>query len=470
MRRKLSCLILILFIGASSYGQSFKLYGKVVNQRLEPLAFATVEIRDIHVGTTTREDGSYELKLDGGKYDMVVTMLGYKPALLTVIVQKNTEQNVILEMDDSKALEEVRVRGKIRDRAEEIIRNVISGKEKILDAAGAYSCDAYIRATQEDSSSIIKKQKIKDTVAIANRELAQMAMAEVTLHVDYSASGKIKEERTGVKKRGNPQSLFYLSATEGDFNLYNNLIKVPAVSEIPFISPISYSGLIAYRYKTLGIEIKDGHKYYTIGIRPREMSNATVDGQVIVMDSAWVLTEANYSLPGYHLPEYDHFNIDQQYSFIKDTAWMISRQTFTYSSKWKKSKTSGSTMVVYKDFELNRSYPKNYFGTEISATAQEAYEKDSIYWAANRTEPLTDKELRFIRYKDSIYSATHSEAYLDSVDRVTNKVTWKNVLFFGQTFNDHKKERRWFIPPLPTLYQPIQFGGTNRLDDQLAWG
>jgi hypothetical protein len=54
--------------------------------------------------------------------------------------------------------------------------------------------------------------------------------------------------------------------------------------------------------------------------------------------------------------------------------------------------------VNYTDFELNKTFPPKYFGVELSATAQEAYERDSSFWQKVRTEPLTDKELRFIRY------------------------------------------------------------------------
>jgi hypothetical protein len=140
---------------------------------------------------------------------------------------------------------------------------------------------------------------------------------------------------------------------------------------------------------------------------------------------------------------------------------MITRQQFTYYSKSNKAKKSGVTTATYKNFELHKHFEKKHFGTEISATAQEAYEKDSSFWQSNRTEPLTEKEVRFIQYKDSIYRALHTKAYLDSLDRVTNKITWKKWLWSGQEFNNHEKERQWVIPPLPQLYQPFQFGGTR---------
>ena len=91
-----------------------------------------------------------------------------------------------------------------------------------------------------------------------------MGMAEIVLQLDHGSAKNIKEERTGVAKRGNSQSLFFLSTTEGDFNFYNNLVSVPVISQTSFLSPLSYSGWLAYRFKTLKTETVNGQKIYTI--------------------------------------------------------------------------------------------------------------------------------------------------------------------------------------------------------------
>ncbi len=178
----------------------------------------------------------------------------------------------------------------------------------------------------------------------------------------------------------------------------------------------------------------------------------------ILMNSAIRFTQLKYLN---NVFEYDFFEVEQDYDFINDHAWVITRQQFTYFSKAGKKKVSGHTTVSYKDYVLNKTFDKKHFGVEASATAQSAYERDSTFWQTIRTEPLTEKEVRFIRYKDSLYTATHTEIYLDSMDKVINKITWKKVLLSGQTFNDHEKERRWYIQPLSAFYQPLQFGGSR---------
>jgi hypothetical protein len=51
-----------------------------------------------------------------------------------------------------------------------------------------------------------------------------------------------------------------------------------------------------------------------------------------------VILSAHFTLPGFHIPEYDHFEIDQQYGFVDNKAWMITRQQFNYYSKTGKGK------------------------------------------------------------------------------------------------------------------------------------
>ncbi|MEO6905424.1 MAG: DUF5686 and carboxypeptidase regulatory-like domain-containing protein [Ginsengibacter sp.] len=441
--------------------QSHRVYGKITNAKLEPLAFASVEVKELKSGAVTKDDGNYELLLDEGKYDLVATMIGYKPLLITLIIGKtDVRKNIILEDEDSKGLAEVVIKGK--DHAEEIIRNVIRNKDKIMAASGAYSCRIYIKAVQEDSILKERKRNNKDdTIKDANEDLKRMTMNEVALNYDYESPQRSKEERTGVTKGKKADGLFYLTTTEGDFNFYNNLVKVPAVSEVPILSPVSYSGLIAYRFRTIEIKNEGGVKTYVISVKPRQLSNATVEGEISIADSSWVILHTKFNFPKYHLPEYDFFQVEQRYSFVNKRAWMITHQQFTYFSKSGKQKLSGKTIVDYKDFELNKTFDKKYFGLEISATAQSAYERDSSYWQTIRTEPLTKKEIRYIRYKDSIYTATHTEIYLDSVDRVINKITAKKLLLTGLTFSDHEKERRWYIGSILQLYQPFQFGGTR---------
>ncbi len=458
----LKCVYLFYFLLTVStlYSQNYRLFGKVTNNKLEPLGFVSIQTKETSFGTLTKNDGSYELNIAAGNHELVVTIIGYKTQVIPLAITKDYVQNIILEVE-SKDLDVVIIKSKLKDNAEEVMRNLIRNKENIVAAPGAYSSRAYIKAVQQDSG-FKKKKSSKDTLRRGVQlELENMAMAEILLALDFASDQRIKEQRLGVKKTNDPKELFFLSATEGNFSLYNNLVKVPSISPTPFLSPVSYSGLVAYKFKTLKIDRLGKHKIYTISFKPRQLTNATVEGELTVSDSTWAILHAKYQLPRYHLQEYEYFEVEQDYDFIQQQAWMLTRQQFTYYSKGNKVRFSGQTVVRFSDYELDKQFDKGHFGTEVSSTNQQAYEKDSTFWQTVRSEPLSNKELRFIHYQDSIYRTTHSDNYLDSLQDIINKVTWKKLGVFGQSFYNRKKDRYWHFPSAISLYQPVAFGGSR---------
>ena len=452
----------LIFTGSlvlHTQAQEYLLTGKVTNAKLEPLPYVSIRIKELQTGTTSDKDGNFTLQLEAGKYDLAITMLGYKTQVITVAITKAYQQNIIMEQEDGKMLGAVQVTGIKKDRAEEYVRNVIRNKEKIVAASQNYSCTVYIKAT--DENDFIKKKKTKDTATKVNNPLAGMNMAEIYLKADYAYPDKIKEERTGVKIRGNRDGLFYLTTTDGDFNFYKNLVQLPALAKIPMLSPISYSGLVAYKYKTLNTRKENGRTIYTIKVTPTKLGNALVTGEMEIMDSAWILLSTHFEMPKFHLVEYDYFSVDQHYQWVNNKAWMPVRQEFTYLTKANKSKQSGRTIVLYSDYNIDTTFTKKHFNTELSTTTQQAYERDSSFWKTVRKEPLTEKEIHFIQYRDSVVRAHTTIAYQDSVEQYNNKVTLKKIFVDGIVKYNWRKERQMIFPTIPDFYQPLQFGGAR---------
>ena len=69
-----------------SYGQLYKVSGIILDNRNEPLPLASVEIKELRKGSITKDDGSFQFFLERGKYDLVVSMIGYKPRVITIFV------------------------------------------------------------------------------------------------------------------------------------------------------------------------------------------------------------------------------------------------------------------------------------------------------------------------------------------------------------------------------------------------
>ncbi|WP_162944745.1 DUF5686 and carboxypeptidase regulatory-like domain-containing protein [Flavisolibacter nicotianae] len=458
-------LVFVLFFAVASHAQVVKVYGKITNNKLEPLPNASVHLKTSSVGTLSKDDGSYELFVSKGTYEIVVSMVGYKSTVLPVVVNDETLQNVILDDDDEKStLSEVVIKVKLKDRADEIMRKLVEHKDSVSNVVKNFSYKAYIKALQQDSVSTDKQES--DTV---KPEPRVVSLQEILLKVDQDAQHRIKEQRLGVKVSGENKLLFYTTTTDGDFNFYNNLVQVPRISPTPFVSPVSSTGLLSYKFKTLHIERRGREKLYTISVRPRALTNATVEGELTVSDSTWNILYCRFRFPQYHLQEYNFFEVEQQYDFVNNQAWMLKQQTFTYYADGKRKRVQGKTVVNYSDYELDKQFDRRHFNSEVSVTAEEAYHKDSTFWNSARRKTLSVKETEFIRYRDSLFAITQTESFKDSIAKEINRITWKKIGFFGQTLYDRQKERSWYLPPLISLYSPFAFGG-GRINASVGYG
>ncbi len=442
----------------------YKLTGVIKNINLEPVQYANVSIKGLQLNTQTSKEGTFSFNVDEGKYELIVTMTGYKPQILTLVVNaKDVQQTVIIE-EIKKQEDNVQVFAVRKDRWNEIMHNVIRNKENYLQATKSYTCNVYIRASEENEKTVFKKRKEKDSVTDNTDKPSNstlMSLGEIVLKLDKTEPDKVKETRTGVKIRGNIDNLFYTHTTDGDFNIYQNLIKAPALTNIPMLSPISNAGLNAYNFKTIRLRKKNGRKFYTISFTPVKAGNALIEGEIEVMDSLWVITEARYNFPNYHLEQYDYFGVEQTYDSTETGLFLLQRQDLTYVSKLGKNVSTGKTLGIFNNYNITPNFQKKYFSNELAVTTQDAYDQDSSFWEQVRQEPLSTNQLAFIRYNDSVGRAHNTQQYLDSIDKDFNKMTLSKILFNGQGFYSRNLERSLFIGPLVSIIQPLQFAGTR---------
>ena len=442
--------LLLLIISGNVYAQYPLIKGKVVNSTDEPVPYATIQVKGIPSGILANNEGLFEFALPAGKYKLRVSAVGFKQTEIAFTIPDTALLKVVLE-DDRASMDEVVIVSKVKDRANEVMKQLVRKKDSIASAPGAYSFRLYTKAVLEKSGKSGKKGESDYS----------MSMAEVISKIDYAGGSKMKEEREAVKGNTGVKGLYFPSITEENFSLYNDLIKIPSLSPTPFLSPVSKAGLVAYKFKTLKVNRSGKHKIYTLSVKPLQLTNATIEGELVISDSAWAVLSATYRLPEYHLQSFDFFEVHQDYSFADSTAWMLSKQEFLYQKKNGKQTYRGSTLLTYSDYQLNRSFPGKHFGNEVSSVAAAAYTRDTAYWNAVRTVPLTEREVKYLIREEDIARHNSSEGYLDSLDRAISKITWPKIVFFGQSLQSHRKERTWHFSPVVHAYQPIAFGGSR---------
>jgi hypothetical protein len=449
--------LLFALCNLAAHAQYHDVKGRIVNAQDEPIPYATIQVKGIPSGVLAKDDGSFEFSLGAGKYKLRVSAVGFKMQEEGFEVPDTNLLKIVME-EDHASLDEVVVQQKVKDRANELIHMLVSKKDSIRSASGAYSFQLYSKSIIQQSD---KKRLARQGVRLEKVEDDDEAqITETVSNVDYN-SGKIKEERIAVRGNTNATGLFSPSVSEEDFSVYNDLLKLPSLSPTPFLSPVSKAGLMAYKFKTIKKKRNGKYSVYTISVKPLQVTNATIEGELTVTDSAWVVLHAKYRLPEYHLQEFDFFEVEQDFSFINNQAWMMTSQEFNYYKKNGKEVYAGKTLSDYTRYELNKNYTRKYFSNEVSSTREEAFNRDSSFWKTIRTAPLTEEEMRIVRYEDSLLAISKTDAYRDSVDRSISRITWPKMLLFGQSLQDHRKERVWHFSPVASIYQPIAFGGSR---------
>jgi hypothetical protein len=435
--------ILFTFSFLGLHAQNNEIKGRVTNEQNDPIPYATIQVKGIPSGVLAKDDGSFEFSLPAGKYKLRVSAIGYKMEEASFEVPDTGLLKIIMEEDHASL--------------DEVMRELVKRKDSIRSAAGAYSYQLYTKAVVQESAN---KRAAKRGVHLKEGVEDDAVIAETVSNVDINGN-KIKEQRIAVRGDLNTNGIFTPSVSEENFSIYNDLLRLPTLSPTPFLSPVSNAGLMAYKFKTVKVKRNGKHRIYTISVKPLQVTNATVEGELTISDSAWVVLQARYRLPSYHLQEYDFFEVEQEYSFVNNQAWMISNQVLSYYKKNGKDVYAGETSSTYTNYQLNKSFAHKYFSNEVSSTREEAFNHDSIFWNNIRSMPLTEKEIRIVHYEDSVRAVAKTDAYRDSVDREVSRITWPKLLIFGQSLQDQKKERIWHFSPVASVYQPIAFGGSR---------
>jgi hypothetical protein len=432
-----------------------------MDEKLQPIPFVTVSLRGLDMSTQTDTKGNYEFTLAESRYEVVYTLFGYLQGTATIIVQgADVAQNIILQKNKN-TLEGIKVVTTKKDKSEEYVKKCIQAKDDLQKEAYAYSVDMYIKGnhtyeivypSEKPKNDSIAKM---DTIKAQKDLLARNSIFEAVIKLDKQFPNKIKEVRDGVKKRGSTANIFFKTETEGDFNFYNNLLQIPGLSEMSFLSPISYSGLIAYKYKLVNSFYKDSVKYYRIKVTPRKSGNALIEGEITIQDSTWALVNCIATFPKHLVAEYKKFTAEINFEQVKPGTYLPSKKIFTYLME---DGSKGSTVATYSDYNLQPNFPAKYFNDELSSTTKQAYERDSTYWQANRTTPLTNDEIQLIHYKDSLIQLFTSKKYLDSLDKKENKFKWQDPLF-GYSNSNRYNERYYNINGLLSMFNPFFIGG-----------
>lgn len=471
--------LFLLLLSITSFSQ---IKGKVTNKKGEPLSFVSVYLDKTLTGTTTNDDGEYELNITKpGDYVIVFQYLGYKTAKTIAVINEFPFSLDKAMEEEEVVLDEVRI-SSTENPANAIIRSAIEAKEKNTDKFAEYTAKFYSRGLfrVKNAPEKILGQSLGDLGGgLDSTRTGIIYLSETVSEIAYQKRPKnFKEKIIASKVSGSDSGISFNRAEEAYVNFYENAVEV---AESKMVSPIADGAFGYYRYKLVGsFYDKNGRLINKIEITPKRDGDRVFKGAIYIVEDEWAIYGVDLITSGKQIgiPMIGDLRFKQDYNYSESTkAWALISQSIDFKFGFLGFNVDGRFSSAYSNYNFSPGFTKETFGKEILTFEDGATEKDSVYWTNLRPVPLTPEEIDDYILKDSIKIVRKSKKYLDSIDRKNNKFYWLSPLTGYSYSNTYKKWTLSFNSPLENIgFNTVQGWNTSaglsyfkRLNDKGNW-
>jgi hypothetical protein len=417
---------LTLLCAFASFAQ---IKGTVTDDKNQPLPFVNIYLENTYTGTTSNEDGYYELNVtDIKNHTVVFQYLGYKTVKKNVDIQAFPFRLDAVLLEEEVSLDEVVINSE-ENPANKIIRAAIAKRKENLEKINSYKADFYSRGLIriKEAPEKILGQEIEIDGLDSTRS-GVIYLSETVSKLEYLRPNKLKEKILASKVSGDSKGFSFNNAIDVEFDLYENTIELGN----QIISPIANNAFGYYRYKLEGVFYDDrGNLINKIKATPKTKNDPVFEGFIYIVEDQWTIYAAELDISGTQsrLPAVEKITITQNYTFSEnDNIWAKISQNIDFKYGLFGIKGDGRFTAVFSNYEFNPGLTRKDFSREIVSFADEANKKDSTFWNTIRPVPLTTEEITDYIKKDSIQIVKDSKVYKDSVDTVKNKFKLGDII------------------------------------------
>lgn len=447
---------------------SQKIKGVITDSSGKLLPYASIYIKETTKGTNANSEGKYSLKAEPGTYTLVCQYVGYQRQEKKITLGNNDiELNFELSLQGMTLGEVVIKNGE--DPAYEIIRNAIKKRTYYRHQLDRFQCEVYtkgqMRIRNYPTKFLGKKVDFEDGDTSKQK---MVYLSETVSKYSVDKPDKVKVEVISSKVSG--QSDGYGLAAPNFLSFYDNNIFIGnSLNPRGFISPISDNALNYYKYKLEGSFLEDGKEVDRIKVIPRRKYEPLFSGYINILADEWRIHSVQLLLTKSSQMELmDTIRIEQLHRPLNKDAWYVSSQVIYPAIKIFGFDIYGSFANIYSGFDNDPVFAKNTFNNTILKYTDSANKKTGEYWEKTRPVPLMEEEVKDYKRKDSLETARKDPRYLDSLDKVRNKLSPLNLLLVGQSFTNSKKRS---VTTLPPLLEQVNFNPAEGLviNTEINW-
>jgi len=418
-----------------------QLKGKVTDEQGTPLTYVSIYIENTYIGTTTNDQGNFELNIGGeNPVQVIFQYLGFKTQKRLIDPKNKPAFLEIQLIEENYTLKEV-VLSSGENPAHPIIRNAIAKRKINGDKAGRFSADFYSKGLFK-LKNVPKKilgQEVGDFGGnLDSTGTGIIYLSETISKISFEKPDNLKEKIVASKISGNDNGYSYNTARATVFDIYDNTLDFGG----KVISPIADNAFGYYKYELEGFFYDEhNHLINKIKVTPKRDLEPAFEGFIYIVEDQWTIYGAELTIKGYRIKEefLNSMTLRQTFSFNPNTKiWAKNIQSLDIEAGAFGIVFQGKFTYVYSNYEFKTAFDRNTFGREILSFELEANKKDTLFWNTIRPVPLTLEETVDYRKKDSVQTLRKSKTYMDSVDRVKNKFKWNSILN-GYTYrNSHE--------------------------------
>ncbi|MCK9640420.1 MAG: DUF5686 and carboxypeptidase regulatory-like domain-containing protein [Prolixibacteraceae bacterium] len=327
----------------ANLASAHNLKGNIKDKSGQPIPYATVFFKEGSQGTTTNENGDFEILLPSGNYTVTYRSLGFKPKTETLtLTNKPITISVVLE-EQFQEIQEISINAGI-DRAYPIMRKVISLSYVHLNQMQSYGATAYLRGTikVENIPGIFRNQLKKQNIDIKSGDiLVQESVNQITFKAPDKYDLQIKSINSSFPKGIDFQVTDMLGSS-----LYQDNIDV-------LISPVGKNAFSHYDFTYEGFNYEGKNIVNKIKVTPKRKSKLLFEGTIYIMEDYWCLKQAdlNFETP------VGTVNLFMTYDEVSPSIWLPVSHKFSFDASMMGIKGSGkfTTSMRYTDLHFNQN-------------------------------------------------------------------------------------------------------------------
>lgn len=445
---KFPILYFVIFIfGIPIFSNAQGIKGKVTTIEGEPLAYASVYVRNLEDGVPTNENGLYEFRLRPGFYDVIVQFLGYKSQLETVEVREDwVELDFSLESQVYN-LSEVEVRSGGEDPALTIMRKAISKAKYHRLQLQQYATTVYLKGTGQliDAPFFMKKTLEKEGL-----KLNEAYTSESVSRITFTLPDVVEEKVISIRTNGNNQGTSPAPYIQTTF--YQEKIN-------GIISPLSRQAFQYYKFNYEGSFFDQNVMVSKIKVTPRSRGERVFEGYIYIIEGLWAIHSLNLqtSLMGFEI------QATQQYAPVAENVWMPLTHIYRFGGKFFGFEGEFKYLASTREYEVTLNPDLAFVPEIIDEKVQDVPEAaakfdktTSALEQLSKVQPTTRKEYRKLlnEYeKESLKEQSDPEVISERNYEIDSMAKKRDLSYWDS------------IRPVPLTALEIQ--GYNR-DDSLA--